>query len=82
MTDAPSQPRNILTARALLLGDRIDTIGLERSDMLSTQPLAFVTQPAGCPGEMAEEGFTALETPAASVCSVEKLPVLSWRLLK
>ena len=30
-----------LTARALLLGERIDTAGLERSDVISTTPLAF-----------------------------------------
>src|SRR6516165_8925894 len=30
-----------VTARALLLGDRIDTAGLERSDLVSTAPLAF-----------------------------------------
>lgn len=30
-----------LTARAILLGERIDTAGLERSDMISTNPLAF-----------------------------------------
>ena len=35
--------RTGITARALLLGDRIDTIGLERNDVLSTQPLAFRT---------------------------------------
>src|SRR5262245_5748322 len=29
------------TARALLLGDRIETAGLERSDVISTAPLAF-----------------------------------------
>ena len=29
------------TARALLVGDRVDTAGLERSDLLSTSPLAF-----------------------------------------
>src|SRR5258708_9578368 len=29
------------TARALLLGERIDTAGLERSDLISTSPLAF-----------------------------------------
>ena len=29
------------TARALLLGDRIDAAGLERSDMISATPLAF-----------------------------------------
>jgi len=30
-----------VTARAILVGDRIDTAGLERSDTLSTLPLAF-----------------------------------------
>ena len=35
--DAPQR----LTARALLVGDRIDTSGLERPDMLSSLPLAF-----------------------------------------
>src|SRR3954453_13646866 len=30
-----------VTVRAILLGDRIDTAGLERSDVLSTIPLAF-----------------------------------------
>jgi uncharacterized Rmd1/YagE family protein len=35
----PSTPR--VTVRALLLGDRIDTAGLERHDVLSTTPLAF-----------------------------------------
>jgi uncharacterized Rmd1/YagE family protein len=30
-----------VTVRALLLGDRIDTAGLERPDVLSTMPLAF-----------------------------------------
>lgn len=30
-----------LTARALLLGERIDTVGLERSDVINTAPLAF-----------------------------------------
>jgi uncharacterized Rmd1/YagE family protein len=30
-----------VTARALLVGDRIDTAGLERSDVLSTAPLSF-----------------------------------------
>lgn len=29
------------TVRALLIGDRIDTAGLERSDVLATNPLAF-----------------------------------------
>ena len=36
-----------ITARALLIGDRLDTAGLERSDVLSTIPLAF---PAGAAG--------------------------------
>jgi uncharacterized Rmd1/YagE family protein len=35
------------TARALLVGDRIDTIGLEHDRVLSTNPLAF---PAGASG--------------------------------
>lgn len=37
---ARTAPRT-MTARALLIGERIDTAGLERSDALSTQPLAF-----------------------------------------
>jgi uncharacterized Rmd1/YagE family protein len=36
----PIAPRR-LTARAILLGERIDTVGLERSEMISTNPLAF-----------------------------------------
>lgn len=35
------------TARALLLGERIDTAGLERSDVISTAPLAFRVGAAG-----------------------------------
>ncbi len=38
---APPAPKARLTARALLLGERIDTAGLERSDVISTIPLAF-----------------------------------------
>jgi uncharacterized Rmd1/YagE family protein len=34
-------PKRRLTARALLLGERIDTAGLERSDLIATTPLAF-----------------------------------------
>jgi uncharacterized Rmd1/YagE family protein len=34
-------PPTRCTARALLLGDRIETAGLERSDLISTAPLAF-----------------------------------------
>ncbi len=43
-TSAPSQK---MTARALLLGERIDTTGLERTDLVSTAPLAFHTGQAG-----------------------------------
>ena len=38
---APQQVERRVTARALLLGERIDTAGLERSDVISTAPLAF-----------------------------------------
>jgi uncharacterized Rmd1/YagE family protein len=45
---APVAPaRSRLTARTLLLGDRIDTAGLERSDLISTTPLAFRSGAAG-----------------------------------
>ncbi|CAL8980837.1 hypothetical protein RHODGE_RHODGE_03934 [Rhodoplanes serenus] len=45
---APATPaRARLTARTLLLGDRIDTAGLERSDLVSTTPLAFRSGVAG-----------------------------------
>ncbi|CAN2532445.1 hypothetical+protein [Methylocapsa aurea] len=40
-----------VTARALMLGERIDTSGLERADLVSTSPLAF---PAG------QSGFVVL----------------------
>ena len=40
-------PAQRLTVRALLLGDRIDTTGLERSEMISTVPFAFRTGEAG-----------------------------------
>ncbi len=46
-----SQPPARLTVRALLLGDRLDTTGLERSDLISTVPLAF---------RMGERGFAVL----------------------
>ncbi|MDB5444999.1 MAG: hypothetical protein JWQ97_316 [Phenylobacterium sp.] len=36
-----------LTARAVLLGERIDTAGLERRDALSVTPLAFRVGPTG-----------------------------------
>lgn len=38
----PSEPSaRRVTARALLLGERIDTAGLERSDVIATTPLTF-----------------------------------------
>jgi uncharacterized Rmd1/YagE family protein len=46
-----SQAITKATARALLLGDRIDGSGLERSDMLSATPLAF---------QVGANGFVAL----------------------
>src|ERR687890_2314318 len=49
-TGAPMQNLR-LTARALLLGDRLDVAGLERSDVLSTTPLAF---------RAGQDGFVAL----------------------
>lgn len=41
MVDSPTSSFAPLTARAVLLGERIDTVGLERRDALSTVPLAF-----------------------------------------
>lgn len=41
MNNAPNPTRVSITARALLIGERIDTVGLERNDVLSTVPLAF-----------------------------------------
>jgi uncharacterized Rmd1/YagE family protein len=45
MADTSVQPVPVvttrLTARALLLGERIDTAGLERSDVIAPAPLAF-----------------------------------------
>jgi uncharacterized Rmd1/YagE family protein len=41
MTDLPTARDGRITFRAMLLGDRIETAGLERSDVLSTLPLAF-----------------------------------------
>ena len=38
---APVAGRARLTARALVLGERLDTLGLERSDVINTVPLAF-----------------------------------------
>jgi uncharacterized Rmd1/YagE family protein len=42
-TSAPAR----LTARAMLLGERLDTAGLERSDVIATTPLAFRVGPGG-----------------------------------
>lgn len=44
---APPAVKVRLTARALLVGERIDTAGLERSDVISTTPLAFRIGPHG-----------------------------------
>ena len=41
MDEASHPESNRVTARALLVGDRIDTAGLERPDTLSQAPLAF-----------------------------------------
>ena len=49
MTDEarPSKTPIRLTARALIVGERIDTAGLERPDMISSLPLAFRVGPSG-----------------------------------
>src|SRR5215475_15120012 len=41
VSSATGASQRQLTARALLLGERIDVAGLERSDLISTTPLAF-----------------------------------------
>src|SRR5580704_17579540 len=41
MSNLPPTLERRITVRALLLGDRIETVGLERKDVLSTVPLAF-----------------------------------------
>ena len=41
MSQLPGETGQQVTVRALLLGDRIETAGLERHDVLSTTPLAF-----------------------------------------
>lgn len=46
MSDPEQQTKPMLTARALQIGERIDTKGLERADSFSKTPLAFHT-PAG-----------------------------------
>jgi uncharacterized Rmd1/YagE family protein len=47
MNEVSQVKPNRLTARALLVGDRIDTAGLERPDTLSQAPLAFRSGAAG-----------------------------------
>ena len=47
MNEVSQVKPNRLTARALLVGDRIDTAGLERPDTLSQAPLAFRAGAAG-----------------------------------
>ncbi|HMF25788.1 MAG TPA: RMD1 family protein [Pseudolabrys sp.] len=41
LSEPSSETARHVTVRALLLGDRIETAGLERRDVLSTSPLAF-----------------------------------------
>jgi uncharacterized Rmd1/YagE family protein len=41
MSELPTARDRYITVRALLLGDRIETAGLERNDVLSKIPLAF-----------------------------------------
>src|SRR5579859_3722900 len=41
MNEAAPRAGTRLTARALIVGDRIDTAGLERPDMIAATPLAF-----------------------------------------
>jgi uncharacterized Rmd1/YagE family protein len=58
-----------VTARALLVGDRIDTAGLERSDVLSSAPLSFRAGTKGVVtvfryGVVAFVGLTTLEEDA------------------
>jgi uncharacterized Rmd1/YagE family protein len=45
--DEPETSFSPVTARAVLLGERIDTAGLERRDTLSTAPLAFAVGDRG-----------------------------------
>jgi uncharacterized Rmd1/YagE family protein len=40
-TSPPRPPQSTLTARALVLGERIDTVGLERRDAITATPLSF-----------------------------------------
>jgi uncharacterized Rmd1/YagE family protein len=47
MNDTTPPTAQRLTAHALLLGDRIDLAGLERTDTISVTPLAFHVGPSG-----------------------------------
>jgi uncharacterized Rmd1/YagE family protein len=47
MNDASAPRPQRITVRALLLGERIDTVGLERKDVLSRIPLTFRTGKTG-----------------------------------
>ncbi|MDO9224016.1 MAG: hypothetical protein Q7U20_09945, partial [Caulobacter sp.] len=38
---APLRTSPVVTARALVLGERINTVGLERHDAISSSPLSF-----------------------------------------
>src|ERR1700722_11461340 len=62
----PMTARPRLTARALIVGERIDTAGLERPDMISSLPLAFRVGERGMPalfrfGVAVMVGLTPLE---------------------
>jgi uncharacterized Rmd1/YagE family protein len=41
MSDVAKRPSHVAKVRALYVGERIETAGLERTDVLSTVPLAF-----------------------------------------
>src|SRR5262245_52071056 len=41
MSDQSTHPRTGLSPRALLVSERIDTVGLERDDLISNMPMAF-----------------------------------------
>lgn len=47
MNDLPAARERRITVRAILLGDRIETAGLERSDVLSMLPMAFRSGESG-----------------------------------
>jgi uncharacterized Rmd1/YagE family protein len=85
MTDAAPLTATKLTARALLLGDRIDLAGLERADTISLTPLAFHVGTSGRValyryGVAVMIGLTPLEED--DVISKLKDRVVGARLLK